>query len=534
MPKKQQKIPRKVYRLTVFMAFGLLGLIGIQLYWVMSTVKENRKAFQQNVHKSLNNIIHQLERREGMAMMRERFRERFAHDPQFKTRFDSLYRPRQDNSDSVSYLRRSRDASGRQYQLELSMDTSDSTGKLRITEQDTPEKVPPFFVAEEEDGEQSRDKYFNRYIEKAVSLQEMLDQLAQMERPIEERVSRQVLDSVIRNELQNAGIETEYNFAVLNIRHEKILFADNIKDQIKILQSGFYHQLFPNDFKRSDNYLYLHFPKEQSYLLGNMWAILISSLLFLGLIVTSFLLAVRVILRQKALTEATTDFVNNMTHEFRTPISTISLATEMLGSDGMREMPEQHNRYVSMVRDETNRLSRQVEKVLQAARMERGDLQMHMELVNIHEIVEDAIQNVILLIEQREGTLHQQLEAEKVTIEGDFMHLNNIISGLLDNANKYSPDKPEITIKTYNVKKGVCINVFDKGKGISKSDLDKVFDRFYRVPTGDVHDVKGFGLGLSYVKTVVDTHQGEITVKSELGKGSCFSIFLPFRQNVHR
>lgn len=530
MPKKKQQIPPKVYRLAAFMALGLLGLIGIQLYWVMNAIQENRQAFQQNVHKSLNNIIHQLERREGMQLMRERFRERFSRDPQLMTHFDSLYVPKESDEDSVHFLRRQRNDFGREYSLELSMNPEDSLGNLRIAERELPKNEELALFMEDVTGE-SRDEYFNRYLEKAVSITEMALQLSQMERPIEERISREVLDSVISLELHNAGIETEYNFAILNIREEEVLFVEDLKEQVEILQSGFHHQLFPNDFKRSDNYLYLHFPKEQSYLLGNMWLILCSSLLFLGLMLTSFLLAIRVILRQKALTEATTDFVNNMTHEFRTPIATISLATEMLGNDDMRQMPEQHGRYVGMIRDETKRLSRQVEKVLQAARMERGDLQMHMEMLDIHEVVQDAVQNVTLLIEQREGKLSCELNAENTLLEGDFLHLNNIISGLLDNANKYSPKKPEITVRTYSVKKGVYINVFDKGKGISKADLDKVFDRFYRVSTGDVHDVKGFGLGLSYVKTVVDAHQGEITVKSELGKGSCFSIFLPYRQH---
>ncbi|MGF1533516.1 MAG: sensor histidine kinase [Bernardetiaceae bacterium] len=495
----RQKIPPKVYRLTVFMVFGLLGLITIQVYWVINAIQENRQSFQQNVHKALNTIVSQLERREGMELMRERFREQLTQDALFVHYFDSIYA----QGDTTHYM----------HERQLPFNPAEDQ-QLLI------QPIPP------PDPSLTREEHLRRYLEKAVSYSTIFNEMAQKERPIEERLSRQQLDSVIKEELHNVGIHTPCNFAVLNIRHEKILFSNDLRQQVKMLKSGFYHQLFPNDFRRSENYLYLHFPNEQQYLLGNMWFILLSSLLFLGLMVISFWLSVRVILQQKALTEATTDFVNNMTHEFRTPIATIKLATEML-----RQIPQQNQRYITMISDETERLSRQVEKVLQAARMERGDLQMNMELVDMHEIIESAIQNISLHIEQRQGTFRQKLAAKQTRIEGDFLHLSNILSGLLDNANKYSPSRPEIAIETYNVKKGICINIFDKGKGISKADIAKVFDRFYRVPTGDVHDVKGFGLGLSYVKTVVDAHQGQITVKSELGKGSCFTIFLPFAQH---
>ncbi len=496
------------------MGLGLIGLLAIQVYWVSDTVRENRRSFQQSVHKSLNNVVHQLEYRENIEMMRRQS----ANDPEMLEALQQLPRntdlsERPQKQDSIKYIGYSEDG-----KLNISINPDDTTGMIRLSD----EKLTAIT-----EGSKSS------YLQQRMMLAEIMMHLSERTLPIESRLNYAVLDSMLSAELSNAGIETYYEFLVLNVAEKEFFFVENPNETTEILEHGFKHRLFPSDIKRSDNFLYVYFPQENSYLLGHMTLVLSSSILFIGLMSVSFVLAIRLILRQKDLTDATTDFVNNMTHEFRTPIATVSLATEMLSDDGMRHLPDQHSRYVSMIKDETKRLSRLVEKVLQSARMERGDLEMVMKPVDIHEIAEDAIQNVILLIEQREGTLTTQFDASKSVLSGDFLHLNNIISGLLDNANKYSPKRPKIRLTTHNVKNGIVINVFDNGKGISKDEVSKIFDRFYRVSTGDVHDVKGFGLGLSYVKTVVDAHHGDISVKSELGKGTCFTVFLPFEQHHH-
>jgi two-component system phosphate regulon sensor histidine kinase PhoR len=217
-----------------------------------------------------------------------------------------------------------------------------------------------------------------------------------------------------------------------------------------------------------------------------------------------------------------------MTHEFKTPISTISLACEVLRDPDMRQLPNQVDRYIGIIGEENKRLANQVEKVLQIATLDRGKFKLHISEVDIHKVITKAIKNIAIQIESRGGVLAASLDAQSPVIQVDEVHLTNIVFNLLDNANKYSPDKPEISISTENTSKGILIKISDKGQGISKENLAKIFDKFYRVPTGNVHNVKGFGLGLSYVKTIITAHHGDVSVKSEPNKGSTFTLFLPY------
>jgi two-component system phosphate regulon sensor histidine kinase PhoR len=218
-----------------------------------------------------------------------------------------------------------------------------------------------------------------------------------------------------------------------------------------------------------------------------------------------------------------------MTHEFKTPISTISLASELLQDPSVASMPSASARYLDMIKAESKRLHLQVDKVLQVARLERSDFKLNIQPLDLHDIIESAIQNIFIQVEKRGGKISLDLRADKSNIEADEVHITNIISNLVDNANKYSPKNPEIKIQTESMQSGIRLSVTDNGLGISKKMKDKVFDKFYRVPTGDLHDVKGFGLGLSYVKTMVEAHGGSISVDSELGKGSTFKIFIPYQ-----
>jgi two-component system phosphate regulon sensor histidine kinase PhoR len=216
-----------------------------------------------------------------------------------------------------------------------------------------------------------------------------------------------------------------------------------------------------------------------------------------------------------------------MTHEFKTPISTISLASEMLGDNSISQTPEKQQRYIKMIRDENKRLSVLVESILQTSILDKGEFILKLVEVDVHDIIYTAINNTQLLIGQRGGSIQTQLDAKKFKLQADKVHLTNIIFNLIDNAIKYSKDIPEIVISTNNTPEGIMIKVKDNGMGISKENQRKIFDKFYRVPTGNVHNVKGFGLGLSYVLAVVLKHQGTISVDSELGKGSTFNVHLP-------
>jgi two-component system phosphate regulon sensor histidine kinase PhoR len=216
-----------------------------------------------------------------------------------------------------------------------------------------------------------------------------------------------------------------------------------------------------------------------------------------------------------------------MTHEFKTPISTISLASEMLNDKSISKTPEKIERFVKMIRDENKRLSILVESILQTSILDKGNFKLKHELLNIHEIIDQAIQNIQIQIDQKNGLLTHHLLATQPFFHGDKVHITNIVYNLLDNAIKYSKEKPEIDIKTENYNNGIIFSVRDNGIGISKDNIKKIFDKFYRIPTGNVHNIKGFGLGLSYVKAIVEKHGGHIQVDSELNKGSVFKLFLP-------
>jgi two-component system phosphate regulon sensor histidine kinase PhoR len=222
------------------------------------------------------------------------------------------------------------------------------------------------------------------------------------------------------------------------------------------------------------------------------------------------------------------DFINNMTHEIKTPISTISLACEALSDSSVKRNEKLAENYIKVINDENKRLADITEKILQAATFEQGELILKKEIINIEDVINNVINNIGIQVEVKDGKIIRDFRASKTTIVGDKMHLTNVISNLVDNANKYSPRKPVITIAIENYTEGIKISIEDNGIGINKENQKKIFDKLYRVPTGNIHDVKGFGLGLSYVKAIIEKHNGKITVESDLKKGSTFRIYLPF------
>jgi two-component system, OmpR family, phosphate regulon sensor histidine kinase PhoR len=296
---------------------------------------------------------------------------------------------------------------------------------------------------------------------------------------------------------------------------------------LKNFKDCFNVNLFPNDFTNTENFLTVFFPNQNSFVFKNMWMTYLSSLLLMVVMIACFYVALSTILKQKKLADIKNDFINNMTHEFKTPISTISLATQMLQDKDIAATPSMFNRYLNIILDENKRLGAQVEKVLQTAQMDRGEVELNLEEVNLHEIIEKALENISPQIEQREGMVELDLQAEKTILQADSLHLTNVVLNLLDNANKYSPESPQITITTRDNPEGISLIISDKGIGMSKESIKSIFEKFYRVPTGNVHNVKGFGLGLSYVKKMVEEHHGKINVVSKLGEGSEFEVILP-------
>lgn len=257
------------------------------------------------------------------------------------------------------------------------------------------------------------------------------------------------------------------------------------------------------------------------------------SVLFTLIIFTAFFLTVRTMLRQKKMSEIKNDFINNMTHEFKTPIATISLAVDAMRNPKVQADQEKMTYFNSIIKEENQRMNRQVETILKSALMDRQEVQLNSKPLHVHEIINDVADNFILRLQEKDGDLQTQLEAQNDLIEGDEVHMSNLINNLLDNAVKYSKENvpPRINLQTSSNNKKLIIRIEDNGIGMSKETLKRIFEKFYRAHTGNIHNVKGFGLGLSYVKTVVDAHDGHIKADSTLGKGSCLIIELPLRKD---
>jgi two-component system, OmpR family, phosphate regulon sensor histidine kinase PhoR len=359
--------------------------------------------------------------------------------------------------------------------------------------------------------------------------------------PIEERINLPQLGMSLKKELSQRGINIPYNYGVFSnslssfvIFNNNFVMPDAMQKAFDFLKESEYKtDIFSNGFA-SPGYLTLHFNTKASVVWGGLWKTLLLSMLFVAIILGCFGYTIYVIQRQKNLGEMKNDFINNMTHEFKTPIATISLAADSINSPTIIGNPDKVRRFVDIIKQENKRMNGQVEKVLQMALIEREKIKLNFSQIDMNEIINQAVANISLQVEKKDGTVSSDLKAKKTMIEGDLNHISNVINNLLDNANKYSPESPEIKVTTRNISNGIEISVSDKGIGMTKEAKKRIFEKFYRVPTGNLHDVKGFGLGLTYVKTMVTAHKGSVDVKSEPGKGSSFILFFPFQVNEGR
>jgi two-component system phosphate regulon sensor histidine kinase PhoR len=346
--------------------------------------------------------------------------------------------------------------------------------------------------------------------------------------PYSEFITKNALDSLISLELNIRGVDTRFEFGIYKPEGNEFLIEKSSGYSKEIIEKGYAYILFQTDIYTSPEYICIYFPHEKQFLLTELWGMLLISIILIVVVVYSFSYTVTTIFRQKRLSEMKNDFINNMTHEFKTPISTISLACEALSDADMRRSEEMAASYVSMISEENKRLAGMAEKILQTAVIDKGQLTMRREQVDVHEIITDVIKNLRIQVEIKDGEFVSRFGASNPKIEGDRVHVTNLFYNLLDNANKYSPRRPLIRVSTENTGNGLLITIEDNGIGISKAEQKKIFDKLYRVPTGNIHEVRGFGLGLSYVKAIVEEHHGKISIESEVGRGSRFKVFLPF------
>ena len=380
--------------------------------------------------------------------------------------------------------------------------------------------------------QQSRETNIQKLDNKARKIQNVIKQMAialeTKPAPIQQRINKKSLQATLGKSFKDKGIDLPFEFAVFSpssdSNHFPIRSADFKRENEK---SEHRVSLFPNDLFQKPDMLLVFFPGQKTQVLRSLSMLLIGSILFTLIIIFSSGGSIVVMIRQKKISDIKTDFINNMTHEFKTPIATISIAADSITNSRVITDPETIKNFTRIIKEENNRMNTRVEQVLQMALLDSRDFKLQPELVDMNYLIEKTVEHYRLQIEKREGLISTRLEAENSVVDADEGHLRNVLLNLLDNANKYSIAKPEIEVFSYNRSGKFVFGVQDKGIGMTQEVQRKVFDKFYRVTSGNIHNIKGFGLGLSYVKALVLAHHGDIHIESELGKGSKFEITLP-------
>jgi len=351
--------------------------------------------------------------------------------------------------------------------------------------------------------------------------------------PLINRIPRRdKLDTLIKRELINRNINIDYDFWVKLANKDSLIYQQISNQDKEVLPKNVYRfPLFNKDVIRDPGMLYVYFPKKSSLIIENMFFTLASSGGLLLVLIFIFAYTIYAIIRQKKLSEMKTDFINNMTHEFKTPVATIMIASEALKDPEIVADKSRIGRLANIIYDENVRLGNHIERVLSVARLEKKEIKLEFSPVNVNELVTAVVDSMSLQLQKRNAVVTLELNATHDTIMGDELHLSNVIYNLIDNANKYSVDAPIINITTKNNHKHFCFEIKDEGIGMTKDQSKRIFDQFYRVPTGNLHDVKGFGLGLNYVQDIVTEMAGTIKVHSEKDKGTTFEVILPFKQS---
>ena len=502
-----------IYIVIGIITSALIGLVVIQIYWIDNAVTLKEEEFKRNVRSALFSVSDRLEKIDAAY----RIEMHKKGQQLFHQKMNMLNNSMQNGSDSSATF----EQDGITYKVNESQ-SEDGQVYQKSIQSVFPNGQIGFQLSIQGSGPVSFSNGGQNNI---------LDNfIGSRHRTIKEKLDKNILDSLLKSELLNRGIKAKYQYGVFDYTGKELI-VDSVSNINKIRQSGFYSQLFPSDVMQTPHFLSVFFPHKKGYLLRTMWLMLSTSVLLLIIIVWAFTFTIQTIFKQKKLSEIKNDFISNMTHELKTPISTIQLACEALSDKDMSGDEEIRRNYVGMINQENKRLGLLVESVLKSATWDKGDLKLKKEEFDLHQIINEVADNILIQVESKFGSLVKNLNATKSIISADQVHITNLIYNLLDNANKYSPETPEITISTENVKEGVLLSVSDKGEGIKRENLNKIFEKFYRVPTGNVHNVKGFGLGLNYVKATAERHGGEITASSIYGKGTKFKIHIPFSHN---
>ncbi len=547
---------RAIYLVIILMTITVIVLFGIQFYWMKNAIALREANFSRSVKDAMSNVIYKLEKMEVANKIRSKMYRNKQGQKLLHT-IDSINRIYEKEIDA------GRSDTGQKDSAALSKNIFNVTSeKINVTvlQEHTGEIIKTYdttIVSIQKrldspnpdasvlsdmpalsfgiDSLLSKDlenvkSNINNYLDKTALVNDVFNDLFNFKHydAIENRLNFIMLDSMIIRELRNSGIYTEYEFGVYSPVRNVMIIEKTGHYHKKLLEEGYAFNIFPRDLFMTPEYIMIYFPNKNLYLYMQNWPLILISFVLILIITFSFVYTITTIFRQKKLSEMKNDFINNMTHEFKTPISTISLTCEALSDKDVPKTETGFDNYINIISEENKRLGSMAEKILQTAVIDKGQLNLHKELIDIHTIIEDVIHSIQIHVDVKNGSISKSFKARNHYITADKTHITNVIYNLFDNAIKYTPDKPCILISTQNMLKGISIVISDNGIGISKANQKKIFEKLYRVSTGNVHNVKGFGLGLHYVKTIIESHGGHVDVESELKKGTKIKIYLPF------
>ena len=508
-----------IWIIAVIMGFSFLALLFLQFSYIEEMVKMKKEQFDESVYRSLYQASHNMELNETKRYLEKDVRE-------------TERRAFQQDSVMVDGIGGTIKHS---HQFAVAADDGTVYSSFQVKAfQLKPASIPKAMILRKDknslvDAAKSMQEIVrNRYVYQKALLDEVVYNIlyTASDKPLKERINFRMLDQEIRDELINNGISIPYHLIVSTTDGREVYRCPDYTDQGE--QYAYTQLLFRNDPQSKMGVIRIHFPDMSSYIFSSV-RFMIPSIIFTLVLLITFLFTIVVIFRQKRYSEIKNDFINNMTHELKTPIASISLAAQMMNDDSVPKTEQMTKHLGSVIGDESKRLRFLVEKVLQMSMFDKKSVSFKQKELDLNEMVEQIAQTFTLRVEHTGGKIYTQIEAVDSAIYVDEVHFQNAITNLMDNAVKYrKPDEPlDIYIRTWNEHNRLCLSIRDTGQGIKKENLRKIFDKFYRVHTGNKHDVKGFGLGLAYVKKIIDLHQGTIKAESEIGKGTKFIISLP-------
>ena len=508
-----------IWIIAVVMGFSFIGLLLLQISYIEEMAKMKKEQFDESVNRSLYQASRNLEMNETLRYLEKDVNE--VERRAFKQ--DSVY------VDGLNgYIQHS-------HQFAVSADDGTVYSAFELkTFATKPSSVPKAMIMRGDKNQMAeatktlQEIIRNRYVYQKALLDEVVYNIlyTASDRPLKERVNFKLLDQDITSELLNNGITLNYHFVVTTADGREVYRCPDYTDEGE--EYSYTATLFRNDPTSKMGVVRIHFPEMNSYVYSSI-RFMIPAVIFTVVLLITFIFTIFVIFRQKRYTEIKNDFINNMTHELKTPISSISLAAQMLNDESVAKSPAMMKHLGGVIGDESRRLRFLVEKVLQMSMFDRKTASFKKKELDLNELLEQVASTFSLRVEHTGGKITTEIEAVDSAIFVDEVHFQNAITNLMDNAVKYrKPDEPiNIHLRTWNEGEHLCFSIADNGQGIKKENVRKIFDKFYRVHTGNVHDVKGFGLGLAYVKKIINLHEGEIRCESEFGKGTKFVVSLP-------